>query len=101
MTDPFDALSSPVEPQTPRPAFARALRAQVVDELGLDPLDALPTIDLPQRSRTMSTTTAPDRSSSAVAATVLVPYLADHRRRRRARLVRRGLRRRRGPARRR
>ena len=53
MTDPLDALSSPVEPQTPRPAFARALRAQLLDELGLDPLDALPTIDLPQRSRTM------------------------------------------------
>jgi uncharacterized glyoxalase superfamily protein PhnB len=59
MTDPFDALSSPVEPQTPRPAFARALRDRLVDELGLDPIDTYPTIDLPQRSRTMSTTTPP------------------------------------------
>ena len=71
MTDPFDALTSPAEPQTPRPVFARALRARVVDELGLDPMDALPTIDLPQRSRTMSTTT----TAPTIAATVLVPYI--------------------------
>ena len=73
MTDPFDALSTPVEPQTPRPAFARALRARVVAELGLDPTDALPTIDLPTRSRPMSTTTAP---ATPAIATALVPYLA-------------------------
>jgi PhnB protein len=71
MTDPFDALSSPIEPQAPRPTFARALRARVVAELGLDPLGAVPTIDLPQRSRTMTTTTRAD----TVAATALVPYL--------------------------
>ena len=76
MTDPFDALSTPVEPQTPRPAFARALRAQVVAELGLDPADAVPTVDLPQRSRTMSTTApAPTAAADDEAATVLVPYL--------------------------
>jgi PhnB protein len=80
MTDPFDALSTPVEPQTPRPAFARSLRARVVDELGLDPMDALPTVDLPQRSRTMpttTTTTAPATSAAdTAAATALVPYLS-------------------------
>jgi uncharacterized glyoxalase superfamily protein PhnB len=75
MTDPFDALATPVEPQAPRPAFARALRARVVDELGLDPMDALPTVDLPQRS-TMSTTAPARRATAAVAATVLVPYLS-------------------------
>ena len=82
MTDPFDALSAPIEPQEPRPSFARALRARVVDALGLDPRDAspttdLPTIDLPQRSRTMPTTTGPTRAGAdPVAAVALVPYLA-------------------------
>ncbi len=84
MTDPFDALSSPVEPQNPRPSFARTLRARVVDELGLDAadinaadinaMDTQPTIDLPQRSRTVTTTTAPTPAVAA-AATVLVPYI--------------------------
>ena len=78
--DPFDALSSPVEPQAPRPAFARELRARVVDALGLDPMDAVPTVDLPQRSRTMTTTTttAPVTGTGAIAAgaaAVLVPYI--------------------------
>ncbi|MCU1498222.1 MAG: hypothetical protein JWM47_2175, partial [Acidimicrobiales bacterium] len=78
MTDPFDALSTPVEPQTPRPGFARALRTRVVDELGLDPTTALPTVDLSQRSRTMSTTTATPGAGAAdaTAATALVPYHA-------------------------
>jgi PhnB protein len=75
MTDPFDALSTPVEPQQPRPAFARALRARLVEALDLDPLHALPTVDLPQRSRPM-TTTAPARAAEPAAATALVPYLA-------------------------
>ena len=73
-TDPFDALAAPVERQTPRPAFARELRAQVVAGLGLDPADALPTVDLPERTRTMATTsTAP---AAAVSAAHVVPYLA-------------------------
>jgi PhnB protein len=55
MTDPFDVLSTPVEPQAPRPAFARDLRARLVDALGL-------TVDLPPRGTT--------------AASALVPYLA-------------------------
>jgi PhnB protein len=76
MTDPFDALSTPIEPQTPRPGFARALRARVVEELGLDPADALPTIDLPQRSPTMSSTAPARPAAQAVGATALVPYLA-------------------------
>ncbi len=68
--DPFDALASPVEPQTPRRAFARELRSRLVAELGLDPADALPTIDLPQRS-TMATAV-----SDPVATAHVVPYLA-------------------------
>lgn len=91
MTDPFEQLSAPVEPRSPRPAFARALRAQVVAALGLDPADldpaeALPTIDLPPRSRTVSTspTASPAATGPGVttsrpdvgAAPVLVPYLA-------------------------
>jgi PhnB protein len=81
MTDPFDALATPIEPQEPRPSFARALRARVVDELGLDPRDAslttdLPTIELPRRSRTMPTTTAPAPAVATTTASALVPYLA-------------------------
>jgi uncharacterized glyoxalase superfamily protein PhnB len=75
MTDPFDALSTPIEPQTPRPAFARTLRARMVDALGLDPADSLPTIDLPQRSPTMSTTAPARPAAPAAAASALVPYL--------------------------
>jgi PhnB protein len=70
MTDPFDALATPVEPQTPRPAFARDLRAQLVDALGL-------TVDLPERSTSMPTATAaPAPATAASAASALVPYLA-------------------------
>lgn len=77
MTDPFDALASPVEPQTPRPSFARELRARVVAELSLDPADVLPTIDLPQRSPAMATTTsARSGLDPAVGAAHVVPYLA-------------------------
>jgi uncharacterized glyoxalase superfamily protein PhnB len=80
MTDPFDALASPLEPQTPRPAFARDLRNRLVAELGLDPATALPTdlptIDLPPRSRTMPTTSQDrPRTEPAVAANALVPYI--------------------------
>ncbi len=49
MTDPFEQLTEPVEAQTPRPSFARALRAQLVAALDLDPLTTPPTIDLPER----------------------------------------------------
>lgn len=79
MTDPFDALAAPLEPQTPRPGFARELRSRIVAELGLDPADALPTIDLPQRSRTMSTTTTSSGTTparAAVGTAHAVPYLA-------------------------
>lgn len=58
MTDPFEQLVAPIEPQVPRPSFARALRAQVVEALELDPLTTTPTIDLPGR-KPMTTTTAP------------------------------------------
>lgn len=69
MTDPFEVLAMPPERQAPRPAFARALRARLVAELGLAPAAHLPTVDLPRRSPAMST-------SGPIAATALVPYLA-------------------------
>ena len=34
--DPFTDLAQPIEPQQPRPAFARRLRAQLTTALGLD-----------------------------------------------------------------
>lgn len=67
MTDPFDALASPIEPQEPRPRFARTLRARLLDALELDPTYIAPTIDLPRR-KPMSATTTP-------VATTVVPYL--------------------------
>jgi PhnB protein len=77
MTDPFDVLATPVEPQTPRPAFARALRARLVDSLGLDPADTAPTIALPQRSRPMSSSTATTQPPATPrTGAVLVPYLS-------------------------
>lgn len=71
MTDPFDALAAPIEPQQPRPSFARALRARLVDELGLDPLTTTPTVDLPRRKS--MTTTEP-----ATAELTSTPYLTVH-----------------------
>lgn len=71
MTDPFDGLFDPPEPQTPRPRFARELRERLVAELGLD-RDELPTIDLPERKPM----TTPTRSSTdAATATAVTPYL--------------------------
>lgn len=49
MTDPFHQLAAPVEPQAPRPSFARALRARLVEALDLDPFTTTPTIELPGR----------------------------------------------------
>ena len=68
MTDPFDALSSPTGPQEPRPSFARALRARLIDALDLDEAELAPPIDLPRR-KPMSTTT-PTSTATAV-----IPYL--------------------------
>lgn len=67
MTDPFDALADPAEPQHPRPSFARALRARVLAALDLDASDTAPPIDLPGR-KPMPTTTTPT-------ATAVIPYL--------------------------
>jgi uncharacterized glyoxalase superfamily protein PhnB len=72
MTDPFDALAVPIEPQHPRPSFARALRARLVDELGLDPLTTSPTVDLPRRK---SVTTTEPATTTELAST---PYLTVH-----------------------
>ncbi|MGV3759092.1 MAG: VOC family protein [Actinomycetota bacterium] len=65
MTDPFDQLATPIEPQAPRPAFARALRARLVEALELDPLTMTPTIDLPGRKPMTTTHRDRDRSSDA------------------------------------
>lgn len=77
MTDPFDALASPPEPQTPRPRFARQLRARLVAELGLEADPAVqPTIDLPERKPAMSTTTTTPSATATTVATTVTPYLA-------------------------
>lgn len=55
--DPFEQLAAPVEPVAPRAAFARALRARLVEALDLDPLTTYPTVKLP--GRTTVTTTTP------------------------------------------
>jgi uncharacterized glyoxalase superfamily protein PhnB len=75
--DPFEALSTPVVPTRPTPRFARRLRGRLVGALGHadDPLTDLPTIQLVERTRTMTSTT-PTRPVAAKAAAV--PYLAVH-----------------------
>ena len=62
MTDPFEQLAVPTEPQAPRPSFARALRARLVEALALDPLTTTPTIDLPGRKPMTTTADHHDRS---------------------------------------
>lgn len=52
--DPFDDLAQPVQRQEPRTSFARELRSRLVADLGLDP-EPPPTVDLPERKRTMTT----------------------------------------------
>ena len=68
MSDPFEALASPVEPQQPPPSFTRALRARLLDALDLAATDAAPPIDIPRRQPMSSTTTTPT-------ATGVIPYL--------------------------
>lgn len=74
--DPFDDLAMPAERQEPRPRFSRALRGRLLAELGLD-AEPTPTIDLPERKRPMSTTTASTDAPAATSAPVL-PYLTVH-----------------------
>lgn len=80
--DPFTDLAQPIEPQQPRPTFARRLRAQLATALGLDEptpdqqtsaLDR--TIPLPERKPTMTTTTSAPATSTPIA-TAVTPYLA-------------------------
>jgi uncharacterized glyoxalase superfamily protein PhnB len=68
MTDPFDSLARPLEPQTPRPRFARQLRARLVAALGLDEPAAFPTIELPDRRDAMSTSTHLPTTAPAISA---------------------------------
>ena len=76
MTDPFDALASPPAPQTPRPSFARQLRARLVTELGLDgDPDVHPTIDLPGRKAMTATSTTQTTRTETPIATAVIPYL--------------------------
>lgn len=65
MTDPFDQLAAPTEPQAPRPSFARTLRARLVEALDLDPLTATPTIELPGRKPMTITPDHHDRSDQS------------------------------------
>ena len=66
MTDPFDALATPVEPQAPRPAFVRELRSRLHAGLELDPAHLVPELDLPERIRPMSSSaTRPVRRAAA------------------------------------
>jgi uncharacterized glyoxalase superfamily protein PhnB len=61
VTDPFEQLAMPIEPQQPRPGFSRALRTRLLDALDLDPHTLTPTIELPRRDP-MPT---PDSATSA------------------------------------
>lgn len=78
--DPLDVLAEPIRPMRPSREFALALRARLVDALGLDDTSANTTIELPERKSTMSTSTSASRSTSttgsAVVTAVAVPYLA-------------------------
>lgn len=66
MTDPFDRLRIADDPGEPDPGFVARLRSRVVAALGAG---ALPTIDLPDRSTTMTDTTT-------LAATMAIkPYI--------------------------
>lgn len=79
MTDPFEQLAMPIEPQAPRPAFARSLRARLVEALGLDPAAAAPTVELPRRKPMSPSDAAPTTSPPATRPElVAVPYLAVH-----------------------
>jgi PhnB protein len=88
LRDPFDALSTPLVPTRPTPAFARRLRDRLLDELGLtddSPTD-LPTIELTERTRTMrpttttttTTTSTPTSTRPVAAIATAIPYLAVH-----------------------
>ena len=73
MTDPFDALARPLEPEEPPAAFTRSLRARLVAELGLDEPDPVPTVRLPERRPAVATTSTP--SVDVPIATEVTPYL--------------------------
>jgi uncharacterized glyoxalase superfamily protein PhnB len=78
MTDPFDALRSPIEPSRPRPRFEKELRARLVTELGLTP-DDVPIVRLPERKAMTTSTATATRTTDASHVgdtTVLTPYLA-------------------------
>ena len=72
--DPFEDLALPLEAQQPRPRFARELRGRLAEALGLDPTEAIPTVQLPGR-RTMTTTTPTTTGVTAPTATGVTPYL--------------------------
>jgi PhnB protein len=89
MSDPFDALAMPYERRSPRPSFARELRARLEARLGLDETELdgtesdeteMTVIPLPERKTAMPASTTTPRStttsSTATAATEVTPYLA-------------------------
>jgi PhnB protein len=79
--DPFESLAERLEPASPNPEFSLRLRARLIDALGLEPT-VVPTIDLPERSPTMSTTptssNATDTSDRQAIVPAAIPYLTVH-----------------------
>lgn len=78
--DPFDDLAMPTERAEPRPSFARSLRARIVAELGVAD-EPPPEIRLPERTRSMTTTTSATTATTAPTTnvtTAVTPYLAVH-----------------------
>ncbi|MGD9705059.1 MAG: VOC family protein [Acidimicrobiia bacterium] len=66
-TDPFETLTAPAGPLTPRAEFALGLRRRIETEL-------FPTIDTPERAPVMSTTES-SAAESAVSTQRIIPYL--------------------------
>ena len=66
--DPFEDLATPVEARPPRPSFARALRARLLDALDIDD-DRPPTVQLPERKipMTENTSASPTTTTSTTA----------------------------------
>lgn len=77
-TDPFDALAETTgDEPTPDAGFVARLRTRLAGALDLD-LD-IPTIDLPERTPTVSTSsTTTTGANTSAAATAAVPYLTVH-----------------------
>jgi PhnB protein len=67
--DPLEVLAEPNRPIRPSAEFATRLRSELLDALDLEAASDTPTIDLPERKATMST------STSTVGTATAVPYI--------------------------